>query len=285
MSSTYIPPALRSRQPAVGSSSSSKSGSSAFQTSDREGYRSGPARNLDTSAYRTTTSYSAPGRPRTQLPYSQPGEARRTTPSNHDTDARTYTGDKTSASSANGAGAYRTPAQRAQDRLDADAQSRQAKRDAWPTFDGASSPSTASGYGNGYGRHGYNDRRGRDDRSSGSLAGGWNSSMSRSYSGPGRSRAADTAQDTRTHFSPSLHVFGDSFVGPMKLLRNECATTRTFKGASAKGLNNPHSAKQVAKQLTPAINELMGLEYGYIPKTGRWILLIFGNVSDQACNV
>jgi hypothetical protein len=30
--------------------------------------------------------------------------------------------------------------------------------------------------------------------------------------------------------------------------------------------------------LTPAVNDLMGLEYGYVPRTGRWVLLIFGNV-------
>jgi hypothetical protein len=34
--------------------------------------------------------------------------------------------------------------------------------------------------------------------------------------------------------SPSLYVFGDSFVGPMKLLSDDCASVRTFKGASAK---------------------------------------------------
>lgn len=32
----------------------------------------------------------------------------------------------------------------------------------------------------------------------------------------------------------SLFVFGDSFVGPFKLLRDDCAKTQTFKGASAK---------------------------------------------------
>lgn len=34
--------------------------------------------------------------------------------------------------------------------------------------------------------------------------------------------------------APSLYVFGDSFVGPMKLLSDDCASVRTFKGASAK---------------------------------------------------
>lgn len=34
--------------------------------------------------------------------------------------------------------------------------------------------------------------------------------------------------------SPSLHVFGDSFVGPMKLLSEQSVRVQTYKGASAK---------------------------------------------------
>jgi hypothetical protein len=34
--------------------------------------------------------------------------------------------------------------------------------------------------------------------------------------------------------SPTLHVFGDSFVGPFKLLEEDCLRVTTFKGASAK---------------------------------------------------
>jgi hypothetical protein len=34
--------------------------------------------------------------------------------------------------------------------------------------------------------------------------------------------------------APTLHVFGDSFVGPLKLLEEDCARITTFKGSSAK---------------------------------------------------
>ena len=34
--------------------------------------------------------------------------------------------------------------------------------------------------------------------------------------------------------SSKLHVFGDSFVGPLKLLEEDCVKITTFKGASAK---------------------------------------------------
>ena len=47
-----------------------------------------------------------------------------------------------------------------------------------------------------------------------------------SRSAPGRNRPAAT--------SPTLYVYGDSFVGPMKLLREENVKYTTFKGASAK---------------------------------------------------
>jgi hypothetical protein len=42
--------------------------------------------------------------------------------------------------------------------------------------------------------------------------------------------------------SSSLHVFGDSFVGPLKLLEEDCVRVTTFKGASAKvsHLNTRH---------------------------------------------
>ncbi|KAI9637735.1 uncharacterized protein MKK02DRAFT_32519 [Dioszegia hungarica] len=110
----------------------------------------------------------------------------------------------------------------------------------------------------------------------GSAGGG--PSVSRSSSGPGRARA--TAPPTSS--SPSLFVFGDSFVGPMKLLSNDCARKTTYKGASAKGLNNPKSAKQVSKQLLPALEDLLAPPpYRYMPSGGRWALLIFGNVDLQ----
>lgn len=51
-------------------------------------------------------------------------------------------------------------------------------------------------------------------------------SVSRSSSGPGRTRVAAG--------SPSLYVFGDSFVGPMKLLSDECSRATTYKGSSAR---------------------------------------------------
>ncbi|WWD19312.1 hypothetical protein CI109_103770 [Kwoniella shandongensis] len=82
--------------------------------------------------------------------------------------------------------------------------------------------------------------------------------------------------------SPSLYIFGDSFVGPMKLLRDECVQIKTFKGSSAKGLNNPNSIKQVSKELVPILNHLLAPPpYAYVPSTGKWALLVFGNVDLQ----
>ncbi|WVQ68515.1 uncharacterized protein L199_006723 [Kwoniella botswanensis] len=82
--------------------------------------------------------------------------------------------------------------------------------------------------------------------------------------------------------SPSLYVYGDSFVGPFKLLRDDSVRVQTFKGSSAKGLNNPNSIKQVSKELLPIINGLLAPPpYAYMPSQGRWVMLIFGNVDLQ----
>ncbi|KAK8854552.1 hypothetical protein IAR55_003291 [Kwoniella newhampshirensis] len=82
--------------------------------------------------------------------------------------------------------------------------------------------------------------------------------------------------------SPSLYIFGDSFVGPMKLLSDECVQIKTFKGSSAKGLNNPKSIKQVSKELVPILDHLLAPPpYAYVPSSGRWALLVFGNVDLQ----
>ncbi|KAK6910925.1 hypothetical protein I204_03037 [Kwoniella mangroviensis CBS 8886] len=82
--------------------------------------------------------------------------------------------------------------------------------------------------------------------------------------------------------SPSLYVYGDSFVGPFKLLREDSVRVQTFKGSSAKGLNNPNSIKQVSKELLPIINGLLAPPpYAYMPSQGRWVMLIFGNVDLQ----
>ncbi|WWC90426.1 uncharacterized protein L201_005361 [Kwoniella dendrophila CBS 6074] len=82
--------------------------------------------------------------------------------------------------------------------------------------------------------------------------------------------------------SPSLYVYGDSFVGPFKLLREDSVRVQTFKGSSAKGLNNPNSIKQVSKDLLPIINGLLAPPpYAYMPSAGRWVMLIFGNVDLQ----
>ncbi|KAL7418759.1 hypothetical protein Q5752_006442 [Cryptotrichosporon argae] len=82
--------------------------------------------------------------------------------------------------------------------------------------------------------------------------------------------------------APSLYVYGDSFVGPFKLLRDDCARVQTFKGASAKGLDNPKSIKQVSSELVPALNALLAPPpYVYIPSAGRSALLVFGNVDLQ----
>ncbi|WVW85350.1 hypothetical protein I302_107388 [Kwoniella bestiolae CBS 10118] len=81
---------------------------------------------------------------------------------------------------------------------------------------------------------------------------------------------------------PSLYVYGDSFVGPFKLLREDSVRVQTFKGSSAKGLNNPNSIKQVSKDLLPIINGLLAPPpYAYMPSGGRWVMLIFGNVDLQ----
>lgn len=54
----------------------------------------------------------------------------------------------------------------------------------------------------------------------------------RARSGPGYQRT--NANGTPSSTSPQLYVFGDSFVGPMKLLSTENARCTTYKGASAK---------------------------------------------------
>ncbi|WVO14429.1 hypothetical protein L204_102062 [Cryptococcus depauperatus] len=80
----------------------------------------------------------------------------------------------------------------------------------------------------------------------------------------------------------TLHVFGDSFVGPMKLMDGDSVQVKTFKGASAKGLNNPKSIKQVSKELLSILNSLMvPPSYAYQPRQGRSVLLVFGNVDLQ----
>ncbi|WVR09385.1 hypothetical protein IAU60_006452 [Kwoniella sp. DSM 27419] len=85
-----------------------------------------------------------------------------------------------------------------------------------------------------------------------------------------------------SYSSPSLYIFGDSFVGPFKLLAEDNVKVQTFKGSSAKGLNNPNSIKQVSRDLVPILNHLLAPPpYAYMPSTGRWALLIFGNVDLQ----
>ncbi|KAK4683559.1 hypothetical protein P7C73_g6683, partial [Tremellales sp. Uapishka_1] len=81
---------------------------------------------------------------------------------------------------------------------------------------------------------------------------------------------------------PTLYVFGDSFVGPLKLLSEDCVKITSFKGASAKGLNNPHSIKQVSVDLLPAVNRILAPPpYAYVSSAGRWALFVFGNVDLQ----
>ncbi|WVQ72699.1 hypothetical protein IAR50_002259 [Cryptococcus sp. DSM 104548] len=86
-----------------------------------------------------------------------------------------------------------------------------------------------------------------------------------------------------TQNSPAqLHVFGDSFVGPMKLVNSDYVQIKTFKGASAKGLNNPKSIKQVSKELLPILNSLLvPPPYAYQSGRGRSAMLVFGNVDLQ----
>ncbi|ORX38244.1 hypothetical protein BD324DRAFT_679998 [Kockovaella imperatae] len=106
------------------------------------------------------------------------------------------------------------------------------------------------------------------------------------YPGSGRPSAysgSGSGSNSRTpHTSPTLHVFGDSFVGPFKLLSDDGVKFQTFKGSSAKGLNNPKSLKQVSKELVPILNNLLAPPpFAYFPSSGRWALLIFGNVDLQ----
>lgn len=71
-------------------------------------------------------------------------------------------------------------------------------------------------------------------------AGGAYSSPSRSTPharSPWSSGPSDRRQDNNSRprtAGPSLHVFGDSFAGPFKLLSDTSVRTRSFKGASAK---------------------------------------------------
>ncbi|WWC71296.1 uncharacterized protein I206_105250 [Kwoniella pini CBS 10737] len=97
-----------------------------------------------------------------------------------------------------------------------------------------------------------------------------------------RSRSNPSASSSGYSSSPSLYVYGDSFVGPFKLLREDSVRIQTFKGSSAKGLNNPNSIKQVSRDLLPIINGLLAPPpYAYMPSAGRWVMLIFGNVDLQ----
>lgn len=86
------------------------------------------------------------------------------------------------------------------------------------------------------------------------------------------------------HSPAQLHVFGDSFVGPFKLMDGDSVQIKTFKGASAKGLNNPKSIKQVSKELLPILNSLMvPPPYAYQSSSNakRSAMLVFGNVDLQ----
>ncbi len=52
---------------------------------------------------------------------------------------------------------------------------------------------------------------------------------------PRRALAASSTPAGRIHsVAPTLHVYGDSFVGPLKLLTEDCVRINSFKGASAK---------------------------------------------------
>ncbi|OXG78719.1 hypothetical protein C349_04721 [Cryptococcus neoformans var. grubii Br795] len=86
------------------------------------------------------------------------------------------------------------------------------------------------------------------------------------------------------HSQAQLHVFGDSFVGPFKLMDGDSVQIKTFKGASVKGLNNPKSIKQVSKELLPILNGLMvPPPYAYQSSSSakRSVMLVFGNVDLQ----
>lgn len=55
--------------------------------------------------------------------------------------------------------------------------------------------------------------------------------------------------------APSLHVFGDSFAGPFKLLDDTSARTKSFKGASAKVCQSVTTRKLTVGTEQPKVNQ------------------------------
>ncbi|RXK42357.1 hypothetical protein M231_00347 [Tremella mesenterica] len=78
--------------------------------------------------------------------------------------------------------------------------------------------------------------------------------------------------------TPSLIIFGESFVGPFTLFRDRDRIIKKFKGASAKGLNNPKSTLKVADELLSSLFIHFSSDLLSEP---RYALLIFGNVDLQ----
>jgi len=91
------------------------------------------------------------------------------------------------------------------------------------------------------------------------------------YSRPAQA-SLPRAEQTRAR--PLLHVFGDSFVGPFTLYQPAEVRVTKYKGASAQGLGNPHSALQVGPDVAHRLRE-------YITAPGnrsKSALLMFGSV-------
>ena len=61
-----------------------------------------------------------------------------------------------------------------------------------------------------------------------------NEPISQTLASPSPIPSASAPAGRDTSVSPTLHVYGDSFVGPLKLLSDECVRINPFKGASAK---------------------------------------------------
>lgn len=75
-----------------------------------------------------------------------------------------------------------------------------------------------------------------------------------------------------TPFCPvKLSAYGDSFVGTLTLLKKSAVRTIKFKGASAKGLNNPNSTLKAQSSLLNKLDRFMDEN----------VLLVFGTVDLQ----
>jgi len=81
--------------------------------------------------------------------------------------------------------------------------------------------------------------------------GGRQASSSYRFPPRGDSHSAPT-RSARSGVAPTLHVFGDSFTGPLKLLSEDCARVTSFKGASAKVSERVHESLDTGPAMSPS---------------------------------